>query len=315
MNANASAPESGRTPRKQDHSALILAGMMCIALLLGILTRYVRANMSAPRSRQSDDAVWTEPDSYDGVGSGESDPQSNSPSVPDTEERPDKASGEPVDERLYERPSTGNPFLDFINGCADWDFEIEDFQSFDKQKYLYAINAIYAHAGRRFGDRNKELRDFYEQFDWYQPTIDGSDFRESYLNGHEVTNLYRLLDYAVRAGYRSVSEEDKQLNAFIASCETAYFDISDLSKMDADMTFLAWNAVYAKAGWKFESEYLRAFFSRFDWYQPKYSPENFHEGLLNEYQKFNRALVRRYDEEKEYVHAYGEVEQYERFRL
>ena len=294
--------KTGRNPRGKDHSVLILAGMMCAALLLGILVRYVRANTPAvSHVPQGDDVVRVAPDSYASADNAEF-----MPGGADT----DKQSVTPA-----ERPSTGDAFLDFVNGCADWDFEIEDFQSFDKQKYIYAINAIYAHAGWRFGDRNKDLRDYYERFDWYQPTIDGNDFRESYLNGHEVTNLYRLLDYAVRAGFRSVSEEDKQLNAFIASCETTYFDISDLSKMDADMTFLAWNAIYAKSGWSFESDYLRAFFSRFDWYQPEYNKENFHEGLLNEYQKFNRALVHRYDEEKEYAHAYGEIEQYEQFHL
>ena len=214
--------------------------------------------------------------------------------------------------RNAQRPSTGDAYQDFINGCSDWDFQIEDFYGFDKEKYLRAINSIYAHAGRIFGDRNKELREYYEQFDWYQPRIEGSDFHEAYLNGHEVTNLYRLLEYGIRAGYRSVSEEDKQLATFINLCSSSYFDSSDLSALDSDMTFLAWNAIYAKAGWKFESDYLRAYFSQFDWYQPVYSPEEFHEGLLNDCQKFNRVILHRFDTEKNFTHPYGEIERYER---
>lgn len=309
MKAAGSAAGSNKNPR-QDNSVLILIGMLCLALLLGILARYVR---SRPRM-VSANTGWTEPSEYneeedvDGTGTFDTEPETYPEAQPVSDDDMD-APAEP--EQAPIRPSTGNSFLNFINGCADWDFEAEDFAGFDKQQYIRAINAIFAHAGRRFSDRDRELREYYEQFDWYHPWIDGSDFHESLLNGHEVTNLYRLLDYGISAGFRGVTDADKQLTAFMELCGDAYFDLSDLSELDADMTFLAWNAIYARSGWAFESDYLRAFFSRFDWYQPLYGPEDFRENLLNDCQKFNRSIVHRFDAEHGFSHVYSETEQYE----
>ena len=225
--------------------------------------------------------------------------------VAETPESPETAVAvEPV-RSLSER------FDDFIDNCDKRVFRLKDFEGFTRENYVYAINAIYAHAGRQFGDRDEYLRTYFSEKSWYRPSVDGSDFYERMLNEYEVQNLYLLLSYGVGSGFRNRSSADEQLATFISECARRNFTASSLSELDEDMIYLARNAIYARSGWTFGSGYLRGFFSMFDWYEPSVLPPAFSEDLLNSYQKNNRDVVNQYIKSNGYSVFSGETAKYE----
>ena len=200
---------------------------------------------------------------------------------------------------------------DFIDHCAERVFQRRELAGFDKDNYTLAINAIYAHAGRRFKESDERLRTYFGAKSWYYPTIDGEELYERLLNEYQVQNLYLLLSYGIDQGFRKASTADGQLSAFISGCTSRYFTVSNLSELDDDMAYLARNAIYARSGWDFESGYLRGFFSRFDWYHPTTLPPSFSDDMLNTYQKYNRDIVNEYILSKGYSSITGETARYE----
>ncbi len=69
-----------------------------------------------------------------------------------------------------------------------------------KEECRLARNEIYARLGRKFDDEG--LRNYFEQFDWYQGRIDADDFSESLLNEYEKYNRDLITEYEKEMGYR-----------------------------------------------------------------------------------------------------------------
>lgn len=69
-----------------------------------------------------------------------------------------------------------------------------------KEEVKLARNEIYARHGRKFDDES--LKAYFEQFDWYHPTIEPEDFEESMLNDYEVINRDFIVLYEEEKGYR-----------------------------------------------------------------------------------------------------------------
>lgn len=63
-----------------------------------------------------------------------------------------------------------------------------------------ARNEIYARHGRIFKD--VEIREYFESFDWYNPTIPPDDFEELMLNDYEIANRDLIVEYESEQGYR-----------------------------------------------------------------------------------------------------------------
>ena len=63
-----------------------------------------------------------------------------------------------------------------------------------------ARNEIYARHGRMFEDES--LQKYFENFDWYYPTIQPDDFNESMLNDYEIFNRDLIVEYETEQGYR-----------------------------------------------------------------------------------------------------------------
>lgn len=182
----------------------------------------------------------------------------------------------------------------FINNCGNCFFTRSDIDGFDKEMSMFARNSVYAQAGMDFSNFEK-LYIYFTQYDWYNPTISPSNFRDSMMNRFEVVNLYVVLDYEMEMGFRTIRDVDRRFKNFIISCDSEVFSLDDLQDFDADMTLIARSAIYAKSGQAFDSEYLDAFFNQFDWYAPEISERNFRDDLLNSCQRKNLDIISTYE--------------------
>lgn len=74
---------------------------------------------------------------------------------------------------------------------------------------------------------------------------------------------------------------------------------SDLAGLDADELELARNEIYARAGRRFNTDYIQDYFEDKWWYVGTIAPEDFTEDMLNDVEKYNVNFIRNY--EKKYV--------------
>lgn len=87
----------------------------------------------------------------------------------------------------------------FIANCDTEYFSEADIQGFDDDMCCYARNAVYAKSGRVFTD--PELRNYFLQYEWYQPTIAPEDFTTDMLNDCQIANRNLILAYEAEHGY------------------------------------------------------------------------------------------------------------------
>ncbi|MBQ9459751.1 MAG: YARHG domain-containing protein [Oscillospiraceae bacterium] len=100
-----------------------------------------------------------------------------------------------------ESPATPEEMLQyFINHCDTEAFSRDYVMAFDKEQCKYARNAVYAKAGRKFTAEN--MRSYFEQYDWYQPTIEAADFQETMLNSYELANRDVVTAYEQEMGWK-----------------------------------------------------------------------------------------------------------------
>ena len=87
----------------------------------------------------------------------------------------------------------------FLEHCDSEDLTAADIAGFDEQMCNYARNGVYARSGRMF--QSAELQQFFEQFDWYEPTVDPASFTVDMLNAHQYHNIALVQDYEAQQGY------------------------------------------------------------------------------------------------------------------
>ncbi len=144
-----------------------------------------------------------------GDDSGNSDaPQTTTPTEPSTAE-PTEEPTEAQTEAPTEKPPVTTPaeaedaaLLSFVNNCDKMYFGMEDVVGFDREQARLARNACYAHGGRKFKD--KELQAYYEQFDWYTPIYEPSEFDDYYdeaMNKYLKKNLELIREYEKEMGF------------------------------------------------------------------------------------------------------------------
>lgn len=76
-----------------------------------------------------------------------------------------------------------------------------DLDAMTKEQIKIARNEIYARHGRKFED--EQLKNYFSQFTWYNPTIEPDDFKdEALLNKYEIANRDFIVQYEKDKGYR-----------------------------------------------------------------------------------------------------------------
>lgn len=93
-----------------------------------------------------------------------------------------------------------DPLTYFIMNCDREYFSESDLETFDAEMCRIARNGIYARMGRKFEDEG--LREYFEQFEWYNPVIEAEDFSESLLNDYQIANRDLIVAYEEEQGYR-----------------------------------------------------------------------------------------------------------------
>lgn len=94
----------------------------------------------------------------------------------------------------------------------------------------------------------------------------------------------------------NVTKEGEESEYVFPDSDSTYLtedDVAGLSELDAKH---ALNELYARYGRKFDSEELQEYFGSKSWYTPLYSPEEFDDSVLNEYEEANRDLIVEYME-------------------
>ena len=76
----------------------------------------------------------------------------------------------------------------------------EELEGLSAEQCRLARNELYARHGRKFDD--EELQNYFEQFDWYVPSIEPEDFSEESLNEYELANRDLIVKYEEEQGYR-----------------------------------------------------------------------------------------------------------------
>ncbi|MDO4831397.1 MAG: YARHG domain-containing protein [Clostridia bacterium] len=69
----------------------------------------------------------------------------------------------------------------------------------------------------------------------------------------------------------------------------------DLAGLDADELELARNEIYARAGRRFNTDYIQDYFDDKWWYVGTIEPEDFTEDMLNDVEKYNVNFIRDYE--------------------
>ncbi|MCH5300845.1 MAG: YARHG domain-containing protein [Ruminococcus sp.] len=88
----------------------------------------------------------------------------------------------------------------------------------------------------------------------------------------------------------------------IPESSSRYLTYDDIKNLDEDQLELARNEIFARHGRKFNSDKLQRYFYSKPWYRGTIEPEEFDEGLLNEYEIANITYIY---EQEQYVDDYG----------
>lgn len=108
--------------------------------------------------------------------------------------------GESEPEGIQGETVVVDPIEYFLLNCDKVYFTKEDLVGLDADMCRIARNGIYARLGRKFQD--EELTRYFEQYDWYVPTIEPEDFSDDMLNEYEITNRDLIVEYEEEQGYR-----------------------------------------------------------------------------------------------------------------
>lgn len=98
-----------------------------------------------------------------------------------------------------------------------------------------------------------------------------------------ITGLLAMNPESVRAG--------QAYGYFLPASGYSYIDESTVSSWPAQALNYAKNEIYARNGRRFASAELQGWFDQQYWYTPIYSPDQFSDSMLNEYETSNIAML------------------------
>jgi len=141
-----------------------------------------------------------------------------------------------------------------------------ELQSLSAERLHLARNEIFARRGRYFKD--DALRTYFSRFSWYRP-------RAWYvpLSQVEVANVELIQLIEEPALSRSIATplpaHTKAENSVVfLDPGSRYLTPAELQGLSADELAIVRNKIFARRGRYFKDDALRAYFSRFPWYQP-----------------------------------------------
>lgn len=98
-----------------------------------------------------------------------------------------------------------------------------------------------------------------------------------------------------------VQDEDITTGDYIIEgSDSRYISTSELEGLSAEELSYARNEIYARHGRKFKDEGLQNYFNSKDWYVGTIAPDDFSEGMLNDYEIKNAETILSYEKSKGY---------------
>lgn len=166
-----------------------------------------------------------------------------------------------------------------------------DLAGLDSVSLRRARNEIYARHGRRFKD--KKLQAYFDSQQWYNGTIDSSDFDDSVLNDCETANIAFIRAYENGGGSASASggTSSGDSSMIFSDSDARYLTESDLAGKSETTLRYAKNEIYARHGRKFKDDDIQAYFNGKSWYHGTVEADSFNENVFNEYERANIDLI------------------------
>ena len=103
-------------------------------------------------------------------------------------------------ERVYADVSKIKQIMDQLNETGyifpdinSRKLDITELTVFTSEQLNLIKNEIYARHGCNFN--NDEIREYFLQFSWYEPSIAPEDFEDSLFNDYEIYNRNLILNY------------------------------------------------------------------------------------------------------------------------
>lgn len=150
---------------------LICTIILCVALIAFVLGTMVNGNGGSQTPAQdSSDTVWDEDEYYD---------------------QEDEGGTETMEEVYNEYADYSEDFIFPESSCRY--LEESEIDGLSKKDVQWAINEIYARKGRIFGE--DPYKSYFEECEWYTPTVSGSEFSDEVFNTYEQHNVDLLADY------------------------------------------------------------------------------------------------------------------------
>ena len=95
-------------------------------------------------------------------------------------------------------------------------------------------------------------------------------------------------------------DNTQQSEYVLPESDSRYYTYDELSGLSQQELLLARNEIYARHGWIFENEQLKAHFESCSWYEGTVESYNFDSSVLNDYEIANKDLILKYESDMGY---------------
>ena len=185
------------------------------------------------------------------------------------------------------------------------------------QVVCYAKNEIYARNGRMFV--SSELQNYFYTQDWYWALYRPEQFTPDMLNTYETANIGLLDDRERQLGTYSLDVPGYSYTPvyeymmyhgwgpssysypysvdpdsyIFADSDSRYLSDAEISQLTLQELCYAKNEIYARRGRRFVSNELQTYFDLKNWYWGSIAPDQFSDGIFNQYESANVAALSR----------------------
>ena len=174
---------------------------------------------------------------------------------------------------------------------------MDELKERTKDELSVLRNGMYALSGLKF-KKNKALKEFFEDCDWYRPDTSDSEKAYGRFNDNQKKNVKAILKIERSEGYR---KDNGALEALVLAGKERYFKDEELKGRTKYELSILRNGMYAMSGLEFKkNRELKDFFNGCDWYKPDTTDANAVFKRMNKYQTANVNKIVKLEKELGY---------------
>ncbi len=184
-----------------------------------------------------------------------------------------------------------------IQEGLDRHYTEDELKERTKDELSVLRNGMYALSGLKF-KKNKALKEFFEDCDWYRPDTSDSEKAYGRFNDNQKKNVEAILKIERSEGYR---KDNGALEALVLAGKERYFKDEELKGRTKYELSILRNGMYAMSGLEFKkNRELKDFFNGCDWYKPDTTDANAVFKRMNKYQTANVNKIVKLEKELGY---------------